>query len=516
LITRLRPTSSLAAYQGLTAFSGDIHNHCAISYGHGTVEDAFRNAKLQLDFASVTGHANWHDMPADPAHIASYHSLGFERLKNSWDHVQAVTEEAHVDGEFVTFLSFEWHSMTYGDHCVYYKSAKGPLAPAGANSLDELRLNLRKLNAQGLQTMVLPHHIGYSAGRRGINWKSFTSEMSPVVELVSMHGSGEMDLSPRPYLHTMGPRDIGSVSTSGLAMGHKFGFIGSTDHHSAHPGSHGHGRAMVWAKELTRDSIWDAIQARRTYAITGNGIGLAVSLNQHQMGQSLEFVEARELEIEVQGGSKLESVELLKNGEVIAQKIPTSVRPETEFHGILLVGMGWGEVGVYVDWNVEIELIGGSVIGFEPRLRGYDTLADQAGETEKYSFSELQQTSHNALTLGTRTYGNPTITTDATQHVAIHVKAPLDAVLVVKANGRELRRSIREQLLGPKVDYLGGFLSGAVVIETAVPRSSTDLRWDLEDLSSTSEGDIYYVRVKQANDQFAWSSPIWVEGRNEH
>jgi hypothetical protein len=512
-IRRLRPTSSLEAYKGLTAFAGDLHNHCGISYGHGSIEDAYRNAQLQLDFASVTGHANWHDMPADPAHVAKYHTEGFKRLENSWEHVQDVTEQAHIEGEFVSFLSFEWHSMTYGDHCVYYKSARGPLAPAQANSLEELRTNLRNLNTNGFQSMVLPHHIGYSAGRRGINWETFTEELSPVIELVSMHGSGEADLSPRPYLHTMGPRDLGSVATTGLARGNKFGFIGSTDHHSAHPGSHGYGVAMVWAEELSRDAIWDAIQARRTYAITGNSIMLAVSLNGFQMGQTAAPAVSRKLEIEVNGGSRLEAVEIIKNGSVIASNAPAKNTNSGElFEGTLSAGFGWGEVGVNVDWDAEIELIGGEVETFEPRLRGYDTLADQAGETEKYSFSEIKQLADNRWSLKTRTYGNPTTTTDASQQFALHVKAPLDAVLQVKANGKTLRRTIREQLEGPKVEYVGGFISGAFVIQSAVSKSDKYLHWQFEDKADKSSSDLYYVRVKQANDQFAWSSPIWVEG----
>jgi len=52
-------------------------------------------------------------------------------------------------------------------------------------------------------------------------------------------------------------------------LGHRFGLIGSTDHHSAHPGSHGHGRVAAWASELTRDGIWKAFLARRVYAPIG-------------------------------------------------------------------------------------------------------------------------------------------------------------------------------------------------------------------------------------------------------
>ena len=44
-------------YQNLGVFFGDLHNHCGLSYGRGSLEDALQNARLQLDFASVTMHA---------------------------------------------------------------------------------------------------------------------------------------------------------------------------------------------------------------------------------------------------------------------------------------------------------------------------------------------------------------------------------------------------------------------------------------------------------------------------
>ena len=40
----------MLAYEGLSAYYGDLHNHCAISYGHGSLEEALRNARAQLDF----------------------------------------------------------------------------------------------------------------------------------------------------------------------------------------------------------------------------------------------------------------------------------------------------------------------------------------------------------------------------------------------------------------------------------------------------------------------------------
>lgn len=512
----------LPGYEGLTAFAGDLHNHCGISYGHGTIEDAFQNARLQLDFASVTGHASWHDMPADPRHVAEYHRAGFRNLQQSWEHVQDVTELAHKDGEFVSFLSFEWHSMTYGDHCVYYRAPRGPLGPSQATSIQELRSNLRILSQSGLPTMVLPHHVGYQSGHRGINWDTFTEDLSPVVELVSMHGSGEVDNSPRPYLHTMGARDLRSTAQWGLARGHRFGFIGSTDHHSAHPGSHGYGLAMVWAKDLTREAIWEAIVARRTYAATGNRIMVSTSVNGAVMGQIVEAKsQVREIDVAVEGGSFLENVELLRNGEIIATQAPKLEKPLADFQGIVSIALGWGEVGVYIDWNVEIELAGGSFDALEPRLRGYDKVEPlpagreifdhESGVPESHSFSSWSQTAENKVTLVTRTYGNPTTRTDATQGFAFHVTAPLSAELIVRTHGQEFRHRIGELLSGASTHYIGGFLSGVVLFERATPSTASSIRWQTSDEGSGNFADTYYVRVKQVNDQFAWSSPTWVE-----
>jgi len=82
----------------------------------------------------------------------------------------------------------------------------------------------------------------------------------------------ESDDAPRPYLHSMGPRDDRGSMRAGLRADHRFGVIGSSDHHAAHPGSHDHGRLGVWVPQLTRDAIWRGLDARRTWPskVTGS------------------------------------------------------------------------------------------------------------------------------------------------------------------------------------------------------------------------------------------------------
>jgi hypothetical protein len=47
-----------------------------------------------------------------------------------------------------------------------------------------------------------------------------------------------------------------------------------------------------------------------------------------------------------------------------------------------------------------------------------------------------------------------------------------------------------------------------------VPQTEFAHRFDLTDRRESTGRDWYYVRVRQRNDQWAWSSPIWVEGQS--
>jgi len=50
-----------------------------------------------------------------------------------------------------------------------------------------------------------------------------------------------------------------------------------------------------------------------------------------------------------------------------------------------------------------------------------------------------------------------------------------------------------------------------VILRRVITKGPMDVNFELEDKGET-QGDYYYVRVVQANDALAWSSPIWVGG----
>ncbi len=193
----------------------------------------------------------------------------------------------------------------------------GPALPL-VDAPDVAALRQKVADAQGI---MIPHHIGYRSGYRGINWQAFRPERSPFVEIFSLHGCSLSDGAAYPMYHDMGPRDGGSTAVAGWRMGQRFGIVGGTDHHGAYPGSHGDGRMGVFATELTRTGLWEAFLAKRVYAATGDRIDARLFVDGHWIGSSV-VAPARDLEIRVQGADSLDRVELLKNEQVIRRPLP--------------------------------------------------------------------------------------------------------------------------------------------------------------------------------------------------
>lgn len=514
----------MRAFDGLNVYYGDLHNHCAISYGVGSLEEAFLNAQEQLDFCSVTGHALWPDMPEpdeEVQYIIDYHEQGFARLRQGWKEVQRITEAAHRGGEFVTFLSFEMHSCTDGDYTVLYPAATGEILEA--TGLGDLRDNLRVLRDRGIHCMAFPHHIAYRQGQRGINWRTFSEEFSPVVEIVSMHGCSEGDEVPRPFLHVMGAADHESTMSFGLSQGHFFGVVGSTDHHGAHPGSYGHGRTGLWAAALTRAEIWQALWARRTYALTGDRIALQFAVNGRPMGASIPSAHQRHITFCVAAGAPIDYVDVVKNGELMCRFSRPDFRPDDVAIGAgeemtlrtkVFLEVGWGERGVRTDWDVELGISDGRLLSVEPRFRGGEMVAptEQSSSTPpSYHSSHWEPDGSRGVRFCTTTFGNPNNSTPAMQGVCLDVEMPREAQVRAVINGRRVELPLRRLLEGAHAGRLAKIGSAGYRLHRAPRLWEIDWQGDLTDVSrDDGRCDVYALRVRQMNDQWAWSSPIRV------
>jgi len=494
-------------YKNYQFFQGDIHNHCNLSYGHGSFAEAIKNAKTQLDFTSVTLHAAWPDMPRedpDLDYLIAYHEYGFREASNNWEDYLKQVDLANQEGRFVTFPSYEWHSSEFGDHCIYFKSPQNqPILTS--SSPHALKKELLRLNSP---CFMIPHHIGYKQGYRGINWDSFSATLSPVVEIFSFHGASERAEGPYPYLHSMGPRHARSCAQYGWEKGQIFGVIGSTDHHNAFPGSYGSGRMGVWAESLSRDGLWEAIKHRRTVALTGDRIQLKFSLNGHPMGAVCPPTEARHIHVEIVGDDRIDSIDLLHNNKIIHRECPEENSAKSGRFKCLLE-LGWGEKPADTTWQCQIKVSQGKIHHVEPHFRGNND--QELPEGDDFAYAALDLISPQILHFSTQTRPNPTFQTPATEGVVLELEGGINTIIEADINGQTYRHSLGELMMGSQTHYRGGFVSPALCFHKAVPQSEYDLTFDLTHLSISKIRDWYYVRVRQNNGQMAWSSPIWVE-----
>ena len=145
----------MQSYKNSKPFFGDLHSHCEVGYGHGSLEDAFRNARLQLDFVAITVHAHWPEIPVNEPRLkdlADYHQRGFQNASQGWEKLQKTVSENYHPGRFVPFLAFEWHSNQYGDHNIYFNGEKGEIIRA--NSIEALRNDIKEWQKKGIDAIA--------------------------------------------------------------------------------------------------------------------------------------------------------------------------------------------------------------------------------------------------------------------------------------------------------------------------------------------------------------------------
>jgi hypothetical protein len=304
----------------------------------------------------------------------------------------------------------------------------------------------------------------------------------------------------------------------GLALGHHFGVIGSTDHHSAHPGSYDHGRTGIWARELTRDGIWDALLSRRTVALTGDRIALQFCVNGRPMGARIEPSRERTIAFEVRGGGPIDSVDVLKNGSLLRRFSPYESASEPAQGTVrtkLVLELGWGERGLRTDWQVTFGISAGRILGVEPRFRGLEVVAPTevtAWTPDSHHLSHWTRPHDREVHFQTVTFGNPTNRTPATQAFCLEVEMPASAAVVADINGMRLEMPLARLREGARSGRLGPIGSACYRLHRAPEWWEVEWGGSVIDQANASPSDWYAVRVRQANDQMAWSSPIRLMG----
>lgn len=329
-------------------FFGDIHAHTELSYdAGGSIDEMYEYARdvAALDFAAAADHQTAiAGLRGKCEHAGGIPGVTFETMPSRWVATCDAAARFHEAGRFVTFAGFEFAPHEFEGHRnVYWLDDRPEMLQASGDTREWLQAQpLERLMATE-DVLVIPHHppIMWRAGIEeagGLDYGDLRDAAQPVVEICSKHGTSEYLNNERP----LRGQCRGSFVLDFLERGHKFGFIGGSDTHLANPGSplregpyatlrFRAGLAAVWATELTRPAIWEALRARRCYATTGPKIGLRFWLNDLFMGEEGQARNARTIRVEAHGEAPVILVEIVKNGRVVARWDPHRPRLDAEF-----------------------------------------------------------------------------------------------------------------------------------------------------------------------------------------
>ena len=147
------------------------------------------------------------------------------------------------------------------------------------------------------------------------NWKAVPSPTLGGVEVCS-----SWDI----YIH------ISKTIQEGLRNGLRLAFQGDSDSHRIVPGQGG-ALTGVWAEDLTREAIFEALWARRCFATNGERLLMDVRINGKPMGSEVHTTAPVTLTCNIQAPRQILSVELYRTGERIATKKISKKKASIEF-----------------------------------------------------------------------------------------------------------------------------------------------------------------------------------------
>jgi hypothetical protein len=307
------PTRSIT-HQGTTyqLYYGDLHEHSDVSVcnrvGDQSLDESYQHLRdlARHDFVCITDH-------------------GYNLNTYLWNYSAKWARVNDDPNRFLTFLGQEWtstfeetdHEHPHG----YYGHRNLILAdlyfPTWWNARNRQKPNevwddLRKMDANFVH---IPHQLA-DTGNVPTDWSFHDEVAQPVAEIFQTRGSYEYHGAPR-----QAPRSIPEPSSyiqDAWARDIVIGVIASPDHGG------GYGKACVFAQQLTRESILDALRARRCYGTTAAKIFLDVRTNGHLMGEKLveSAGDSVKIDVLVQCPAPISKVEVCRNNEYIDARTP--------------------------------------------------------------------------------------------------------------------------------------------------------------------------------------------------
>ena len=468
---------------------GDTHGHSGFAEGIGSADAymQFARDESRLDFVTHSEHDAWMD-------------------DNEWELLRRMVQKYGEEGRFLAYLGYEWTiSQTQGGHHnVLFRTPEGRQRVASQRYpvLSSLYQGLREQN-DTKDVLIIPH-----AHQKG-DYRMADPEMETLVEIMSMHGTFEW--FARMYLN----------------HGHMVGFVAASDDHIGKPGysmpksaslAQRGGLAAVLASEKTTDAVFDAMKSLSTYATSGARMILDVTVNGTTMGQRTAYAETREIQGRVIGTAPIRSVTLFKNEQVLQEwgysevqgnDLAVSFYSESypyhpddnprgwrHWRGTLEVENATLASAVLVDnQNLSVQYVRQD--SANPNLVTFSTLTRGDHSTILLAFNESSADARVQINLEPAQEtgsGPPTLRR--------HQRIPGQSLTLAAA-------TMENQQLIQSMSFDGYEDSISLSRNTSMPLEG---EFSLTDSDDPRQGDYYFLRVRQADEALAWSSPIWVGG----
>lgn len=480
-------------------FWGELHGHEGYTDGTGTADWYMRYARDVgfLDFVSLTGH----DLMMSETYQRD---------------VQRATEEYYEPNKFVTFKAYEWtQDARYGGHHnVYYRDMDQRIIPCNeAPRISDLYRLQRQVN-DPTKVLIIPHC--HQPG----DWNFNDAQLERLVEVYSMHGSFEW--FGRRYLE----------------RGYHVGLLCASDDHTGHPGnnparkSQRGGLAAVFAQERTRESIFDALVARRVYGTTLARIFLDVRVAGAPMGTETEVARPDPPSLEVSG--------VVSGTAPIARIVAVCNGKDVEELNLLQPDEGEGKAALRVMITSSSEPAGKRVLPPLARARWWGRVSLQKTRIETTTPLGLDGLGDNFVQTGDQRVDFVCATTGDKDGVLLELDGwtPNDKLRVEILESPDVHTGRREMswempLWGerrtspvktieiplalldeaPQLREFGD--NSAVIAERVGGDLAAHKKFTIQvsDGLKPDEENYVYVRVEQIDDETVWSSPVWVTWR---
>ncbi len=297
-----RPRAELGG-ASWSAWFGNLHVHTSLSRdGRGYEGEPLENYRAVRDLAGL-------DFAGISDHVESLNRF-------EWRALRKVADLANDPGLFVAFPGYEWTSYKYGHRNVFFPDTRAAdesatFAAQHGRTPDDLWDFLA-----GRRALTIPHHPSHAI-KQPLDWAYRNDEFQRLVEIFQVRGNYEFDGAPLQKADGTLEFAPGHSVRTALDAGHRLGIIASPDHGG------GPGLAGVWAEELTRESLFAALHARRTFGTTGAMMALLLSVDGAPQGAEIAWHGGpRALRVRFEGTAPVVELVVVADGEEVYRSEP--------------------------------------------------------------------------------------------------------------------------------------------------------------------------------------------------